>query len=199
MIPAREALQAISNRRADAVAVATTTPLRLWGEVSQRRDLDADLSDCMDKASSVGLGLALAQPRRQVIVLDSDTVLRSNLAALATVGSAAPSNMVHFLLEDKTHLPTDGMPIGPLERLDYKTLAHDSGYKRVFSFEDLEELVLTLEEVLEGPGPTFVSLQVAYDDGSLPDYPSRRMGESMAEVRRALGVAPLDSFQQQTS
>ena len=57
MIPAKEALQAISNRRGDAVAVATTTPLRLWGALSQRRDLDADLSDCMDKASSVGLGV----------------------------------------------------------------------------------------------------------------------------------------------
>ena len=185
MIPAREALQAIANRRGDAVAVATTTPLRLWGELSQRRDLDADLSDCMDKASSVGLGLALAQPDRQVMVLDSDTALRSNLAGLATVGGAAPANMVHFLLEDKTRLPTDGMPIGPLDKLDYKALAQDSGYKRVFSFDNLEELVLTLEEVLQGSGPTFVSLQVAYDI-DLPDYPSRRMGESMAEVRRAL-------------
>ena len=117
MIPAREALQAIASRRGDAVAVATTTPLRLWGELSQRRDLDADLSDCMDKASSVGLGLALAQPDRQVMVLDSDTALRSNLAGLATVGGAAPANMVHFLLEDKTRLPTDGMPIGPLDKL----------------------------------------------------------------------------------
>lgn len=199
MIPAREALQAICRLRGEAVAVATTTPLRLWGELSQRRELDADLSDCMDKASSVGLGLALAQPRRQVIVLDSDTAVRSNLAGLATVGGAAPPNMVHFVLEDKTHLPTDGVPINQLEKLDYKRLAQESGYKQVFSFEDLEELVLTLEEVLEGPGPTFVSLQVAYDDASLPGYPSRRMGESMAEVRRALGDAPSDSFQQRTS
>lgn len=186
MMPAREALQAISTRRGDAVAVATTTPLRLWGEVSQRRDLDADLSDCMDKASSVGLGLALALPDRQVMVLDSDTALRSNLAGLATVGGASPPNMVHFLLEDKTRLPTDGMPITPLENLDYGALAKDSGYQRAFSFDNLEELVLGLEEVMEGPGPTFVSLQVAYDEESLPGYPARRMKESMGEVRRAL-------------
>ena len=192
MIPAREALQAISRLRGEAVAVATTTPLRLWGELSQRRELDADLSDCMDKASSVGLGLALAQPHRQVIVLDSDTTLRSNLAGLVTVGGAAPPNMVHFVLEDKTHLPTDGMPVTPLENLDYKTLAQDSGYKRVFSFDNLEEMVLTLEDVLEGQGPTFVSLQVAYDDALLPGYPSRRMEESMAEVRRALEVRLID-------
>ena len=169
------------------MAVATTTPLRLWGEISQRRDLDADLSDCMDKAASLGLGLALAQPARQVLVLDSDTAVRANLAGLATVGGASPANMVHFVLEDKTHLPTDGIPITPLERLDYKRLAEESGYARVFGFDNLEELVLGLEEVLEGPGPTFVSLQVAYDEGSLPEYPERRMRESMAEVRRTLG------------
>lgn len=169
------------------MAVATTTPLRLWGELSQRRDLDADLSDCMDKAASLGLGLALAQPDRQVLVLDSDTAVRANLAGLATVGGASPANMVHFVLEDKTHLPTDGMPITPLDRLDYTRLAEESGYARVFGFDNLEELVLGLEEVLEGPGPTFVSLQVAYDEGSLPEYPSRGMRESMAEVQRALG------------
>ena len=185
-MPAREALQAISRLRGDAVAVATTTPLRLWAELSHRRDLDADLSDCMDKASSLGLGLALAQPDRQVLVLDSDTALRSNLAALATVGGASPPNMVHFVLEDKTRLPTDGLPITPLEKLDYKRLAHESGYKRVFGFDNIEEFVLGLEDALQGPGPTFVSLQVAYDEGTLPQYPSRRMKESMAEVRRAL-------------
>ncbi len=192
MIPAREALQAISAHRRDAVTVATTTPLRLWGEISQRRDLDADLSDCMDKASSVGLGLALAQPHRQVMVLDSDTALRSNLASLATVGGACPPNMVHFVLEDKTRLPTDGMPIAPLEKLDYKRLAQESGYKQSFSFDNLEELVLGLEEVLQAPGPTFVSLQVAYDEQTLPDYPERRMRDSMAEVRKALVRASLE-------
>ena len=129
----------------------------------------------------------MAQPDRRVMVLDSDTVLRSNLAGLATVGGAAPPNMVHFLLEDKSRLPTDGMPITPLERLDYKSLATESGYLRAFRFDNLEELVLTLEEVLEGPGPTFVSLEVTYEDASLPGYPSRRMSDSMAEVRRALG------------
>lgn len=192
MIPAREALQAISAHRRDAVTVATTTPLRLWGEISQRRDLDADLSDCMDKASSIGLGLALAQPHRQVMVLDSDTAVRSNLAGLATVGGAAPPNMVHFVLEDKTHLPTDGIPITPLEKLDYKRLAQESGYKQSFSFDNLEDLVLSLEEVLQAPGPTFVSLQVAYDEQSLPDYPERRMRDSMADVRRALAGGYLE-------
>ena len=185
MIPARDAIQAISSLRGDAVAVATTTPLRLWGEASQRRDLDADLSDCMDKACSIGLGVALAQPQRQVVVLDSDTALRANLSSLATIGGAAPANLVHFLFEDKTRLPTDGLPIGPLDKLDYQGLAQNSGYKRVFTFNDLEELVLTLEEVLRGPGPTFVALQVAYDT-PLPDYPTRPMAESMADVRRSL-------------
>ena len=139
----------------------------------------------MDKACSVGLGIALAQPKRPVLVLDSDTVLRSNLAALATIGGAAPQNLVHFLFEDTSHLATDGLPIGALDKLDYQALAEGAGYRRVFTFDDLEEMVLTLGEVLEGPGPTFVSLRVVHDQ-ELPEYPGRSMPESMAAVRRTL-------------
>ena len=44
----------------------------------------------MGLASSIGLGLAMAQPGRRVFVLDGDGSLLMNLGSLATIGSAAP-------------------------------------------------------------------------------------------------------------
>ena len=115
MIPSMEAAKAISYHRKDAVAVSTSSALRDWNQVSQRRDLDVDLTDCMDRAPGVGLGLALAQPHRKVLVLDCDTTLRTDLGGLATVGESAPENLVHFVFDDVTHSSTDGVPIPGLD------------------------------------------------------------------------------------
>ena len=70
MIPSMEATKAINYHRKDSLVVATSSALREWNEVSQRRNLDVDLTDCMDRAPAVGLGLALAQPNRKVLVLE---------------------------------------------------------------------------------------------------------------------------------
>ena len=109
MIPSLEAAKAVSYHRKDALVVATSSALRDWHTVSNRRDLDVDLKDCMDRAPAVGLGLALAQPGRKVLVLDCDATLRTDLSGLATVGESKPANLVHFVFDDAAHLSTDGL------------------------------------------------------------------------------------------
>ena len=187
MIPFLEAVKAINAWREDAVVVSATAALRGWSAVSQRRELDLDISDCMDKASSVGLGIALAQPHRKVLVLDSDSLLRTNLGSLVTVGSVATAtrNLVHFLFEDGSYISTGGQPIPGLDRIDFRAFAESGGYPRTYQFDSLEELVIGIQDVLEGAGPTFVSLKVVHD-GDVPDYPDRTMGESLKAVKEAL-------------
>ena len=90
MIPSREVARAINYHREEALVVSTSAALREWHQVSERRDLDVDLTDCMDRAPAVGLGLSLAQPGRRILVLDCDATLRTDLAGLATIGEVAP-------------------------------------------------------------------------------------------------------------
>ncbi|MEC9272841.1 MAG: thiamine pyrophosphate-binding protein, partial [Chloroflexota bacterium] len=85
-----EATKAVNFHRNGALVVSTSSALRDWSQVSERRDLDVDLSDCMDRAPAVGLGLALAQPEGKVLVLDCDSTLRTNLGGLATIGESNP-------------------------------------------------------------------------------------------------------------
>ncbi len=185
MIPSREAIAAIGDHRGDSLVVTATAALREWGSVSQRRELDVDLSDCMDKAPSVGLGIAIAHPQRRVMVLDCDSVLRANLSSLTTVANAGPKNLVHFLFEDLDHIATDGEAIPGLDKINFRALAEGSGYPRTFQFDDLEDFVIGLGEVLEGAGPTFVSLKVIHTS-DLPGYPRRTMAESFKAVKGAL-------------
>jgi thiamine pyrophosphate-dependent acetolactate synthase large subunit-like protein len=190
VIPSIEAAKAIDFHRREALVVATSAALRDWNQVSQRRDLDIDLTDCMDRAPAVGLGLSLAQPERKVLVLDCDATLRTDLAGLATIGESRPQNLVHFVFEDATYSSTDGIPIQGLDNLDFVAIAQGSGYARTYQFDDLEELFIGLEEVMAESGPTLVLVKVVRQ-GDPPPLPQRSMAEGWATVRdRLVGEAP---------
>ena len=186
-IPYGEATRAVNYHRGDALVVSTSSALREWNRVSERRELDLDLTDCMDRAPAVGLGLALAQPGRKVLTLDCDATLRTNLGGLATIGESRPANLVHFVFDDATRPSTDGVPIRELDHLDLVSMALSSGYAKAYHFDRLEELLLGLDEAMQQDGPVFVLVSV-YREGDAPDLPERRMAEGWAEVRTRLAT-----------
>ncbi len=184
-IPYGEAARAVSYHRGDALVVSTSSALREWSRASQRRELDLDLMDCMDRAPAVGLGLALAQPQRKVLALDCDATLRTNLGGLATIGESRPSNLVHFVFDDVTRPSTSGLPIKEVARLDLAQMALSSGYAKAYHFDRLEELLIGLEEAMAQEGPVFVLVSV-YREGDAPAFPNRQMADGWAQVRERL-------------
>ncbi len=185
MIPSMEATKAVNFHRKDALVVSTSSALREWSQVSERRDLDVDLSDCMDRAPAVGLGLALAQPKEKILVLDCDSTLRTNLGGLATIGESNPENLVHFVFDDVSSSSTSGLPIKEMDNLDLVQIAASSGYAKTYEFDKLEELLIGLEEVMRQTGPVFVRVKVFRDGIQIP-FPERSMAEGWAEVRENL-------------
>ena len=183
-IPYAEAVRAVNYHRNDSLVVSTSAALREWSRVSQRRELDLDLMDCMDRAPAVGLGLALAQPSGKVLVLDCDATLRTNPGGLATVGESRPSNLVHFVFDDASRSSTGGRPIRELDHLDLVNMAVSSGYAHAYHFDHLEELLIGLEEAMEQDGPIFVLVSVFQEEA--PAFPDRRMAEGWAQVREHL-------------
>ena len=180
-----EATRAVNYHRKNALVVSTSSALRDWVQVSERRDLDVDLMDCMDRAPAVGLGLALARPESKVLVLDCDATLRTDLGGLATVGESAPENLVHLLFEDASFRSTGGTPIKGLDTIDYQAMAQGAGYVKTYQFDKLEELVLGLEDVMAQSGPIFVLIKVVREE-ELPPMPQRSMAEGWATVRQTL-------------
>ena len=180
-----EATKAVNFHRNDALVVSTSSALRDWSQVSERRDLDVDISDCMDRAPAVGLGLALAQPESKVLVLDCDSTLRTNLGGLATIGESNPQNLVHFVFDDASSTSTSGIPIKEMDSLDLAQIANSSGYTKVYEFDKLEELLIGLEEIMRQTGPVFVRVKV-FRTGEPNPYPDRSMAQSWAVVRELL-------------
>ena len=185
MIPSREVARAISYHRHEALVVSTSAALRDWHQVSDRRDLDIDLTDCMDRAPAVGLGLSIAQPDRRILVLDCDATLRTDLGSLGTIGESAPANLVHFVMEDADHTSTDGTPIRGLDRIDFEGMARSAGYAHTCRYDNLEELLIGLEDIMRRPGPVLVAVRVMPEEEP-PPFPERTMAEGWAEVRGVL-------------
>ena len=72
------------------------------------RDLNFYLWGAMGGAAAMGLGLALAQPKRPVLVLTGDGEQLMGLGALATIGARKPNNLAVVVL-DNQHYGETGM------------------------------------------------------------------------------------------
>ena len=133
----------------------------------------------MGCASSLGLGLALAQPRRRVIVLDGDGAGLMRLGALATLGYERPPNLVHVLLDNGIHESTGGQATVS-RSVDFPALAAACGYPQV----DLVDTPAALGEILRDRAPGLRFVHVPVMPGIAADLP--RPTISPAEVANRL-------------
>jgi len=185
MMESFEALKVISQHRGNAIIVATMTADLEWPQVSTNPDLDLMFSEAMGKASSTGLGLALAQPDKKVIVLDGDGSLLMNLGSLVTIANMAPRNLIHFVFENTVYRTTGGQLIPAAGKFSFIALARDAGYANVHEFEDLESLENNLETVINQVGPTFVCLKLL-PATERPPFPFVRTADIISRFRAAL-------------
>ena len=185
MIDDFEALKVISEHRDEAVVVATMTANFIWPQVSTNPGLDLLFSGAMGKASSIGLGLALARPDKQVIVLDGEGSLLMNLGTLVTIAGMSPRNLVHFVLDNNVYRTSGGQPVPNVGRNSYSGFAEAAGYANVYSFDDLDSFKNDIEGVLKQAGPTFITLKTI-PARERPPYPLTLTGSIISRFRAAL-------------
>jgi phosphonopyruvate decarboxylase len=181
MIPSLDALKAIDEFRQGALVVATMTGLEEWQTISGDPARDVPLEDVMGKASSFGLGLALAQPSHKVAVIDGDGSLLSNLGSLVTIANSAPANLIHFVLQDDMYFSTGAASIPGADILSFAGLASSAGYPVTYEFDDLEEFVTQLETIFQQEGPIFVCLKIQRN--GVPKSPPRSFHEAREQLR----------------
>lgn len=157
MMKPEDVLRAVAEVRGEAIVVPTMTTAPAWRTIAPD-DLSVGCIGFMGGASSLGLGLALAQPERRVIVLDGDGSLLMQLGSLATVAGAAPANLVHLLFKNGVYHTSGSQAIPGGEGLNFALMATAAGYPSVHTIDDLEELRIQLPTLLCEGGPVFVQL-----------------------------------------
>lgn len=153
-----EALKAIHDMRSDEIVLPTMSAIKDWSRLSSS-PLDFYVAEAMGYASSLGLGLSLAQPNRKVIVLDGDGSLLMNLGTLVTIAGVWPDNLIHFVLENRLYEVPGGIPLPGIGKYDLTALAKAAGL-RTYGFDQLADFREQLRVILGKNGPTFVSLKV---------------------------------------
>src|SRR5882757_1221049 len=107
-MPFVEALKVLVPLRQDQIVVTTMGAAREWPKLS-RHALDLHyLPSSMGQAPALGLGLALAQPAREVWVLNGDGAMLMNLGCLVTIVASRAENITLIVFDNGIYEVTGG-------------------------------------------------------------------------------------------
>ena len=114
----------------------------------------------MGHASQIALGISLAQPDRSVCCLDGDGALIMHMGGLATIGSRAPRNFQHVVLNNGAHDSVGGQPTAGFE-IDIPAIASACGYRGVASVSTADELIRAVASFADHAGPDLLEIRVS--------------------------------------
>ena len=121
----------------------------------------------MGCASSLGLGLSLARPELNVIVVDGDGAGLMRMGNFATIGNYAGNNLFHVLLDNEAHDST-GAQSTVSGNIDFANIAVACGYGRVSQTNNVDALTATLQAAPR-KGPMFIHMKIA--TGTIDNLP----------------------------
>lgn len=188
VIPVVEALRVLADRCCgDQIVVTNQGSSRIWPKL-RRRSLDFHYNpSTMSGAIPLALGLALAQPQREVLVVSGDGSLLMSLGSLVTVVGSGVTNLTIVLLDNGLYEVTGGQET-PAARcvVDYAGLARAAGFPSVAEFRDRAEWQSQAAGVLALPGPRFVRLAVSTAPPDFLTGGTPPLAEQLAELRHTL-------------
>jgi sulfopyruvate decarboxylase subunit beta len=209
-MPVVPALQVLVERRLpEQIVVTNQGSARVWPQlsrealeswrplVSQQTVESRQLLDLHYNPSTMGgaiplaLGLALAQPRREVLVISGDGSLLMSLGSLVTVIGARVVNLTIVVLENDLYEVTGGQKTPAAGTpLDFAALAKAAGFATARRYSELEVWRAGALEMYSVPGPRFVSLVVGPTPAELLKGATPPLFEQMAALRAGLELAP---------
>jgi sulfopyruvate decarboxylase subunit beta len=185
MMTLGQSLEILATHRGQRIVVATMSSAGVWPSLSDTPLDFIYIPSSMGQGPSLGLGLALAQQERGVIVLNGDGCTLMNLGCLVTLAHH-PANLYLVIVDNGLYEVTGGQPTAGAGHTDFAGLARAAGISRVYSFDSADAWRAGAAEALTGPGPVVVWLKVEGRLGQLTPKAPRLMAEQIARLRQAL-------------
>ena len=118
----------------------------------------------MGGAAMVGLGLALSQPERLVLVITGDGEQLMGMGGLATIGVAKPDNLVLTVLNNE-HYGETGMQRSHVGRgVDLVAVAKACGFASSRRITDEAKVKNLCADLNECAGPHYVEIMIETDE-----------------------------------
>lgn len=119
------------------------------------------LSGAMGAAAAMGLGLALAQPDKRVVVVTGDGELLMNVGTLASIGVMNPPNLSILCVDNGRYGETGWQESHTGRGVDIAKMAEGGGIKQVRTVTE-ESQIPEASQLLHGSnGTSFILLKVA--------------------------------------
>jgi thiamine pyrophosphate-dependent acetolactate synthase large subunit-like protein len=186
----RATMAALLAGRGDDLLVVPGLGSTTW-DVMAAGDNDRNfyLWGAMGGAAMIGLGLALAQPRRRVAVITGDGEMLMGLGSLATIGIQRPRNLAVIVFDNGVYGETGMQPSHTQSGVDLIGVAKACGIKTCLDVRDqggLDDLARRLKSLRE---TLFARVVIAADEP--PRILPLRDGVALKErFRAAIGIKP---------
>jgi phosphonopyruvate decarboxylase len=113
----------------------------------------------MGHASQIAMGIAIAQPNRQVFCLDGDGAMLMHMGGSAIVGVAEVANFKHIILNNGVHDSVGGMATAGL-RVSFTEIVKACGYTEGWRVKRRDDLAEKLAQLRSVQGPAMLEIMV---------------------------------------
>ena len=113
----------------------------------------------MGLSSSIGLGLALKNPKKRFFIFDGDGNILMNLGSLVTIGALKPKNLIHVVFDNSSHESTGGQPTIS-KKIQIDSLAKTLKYK-TYKATTKRELEKILDKTKKMKGPILILIKIS--------------------------------------
>ncbi len=114
----------------------------------------------MGGAVPLGLGLALAQTGRRVLVITGDGEMLMGMGSLATVAVQAPANLAVAVIDNESYGETGMQATHTRSGVDLAGIARSAGFKLALTITAADALDGAIDGLWHAPGPVFVAIKV---------------------------------------
>jgi thiamine pyrophosphate-dependent acetolactate synthase large subunit-like protein len=118
----------------------------------------------MGGAVLTGLGLALAQPKRRVLVITGDGEMLMGIGGLATVAVQKPSNLAICIVDNQRYGETGMQETHTAHGVDLPAMAAGAGFQTTSTVYTSAELNAAIPVLYNEPGPVFVDVKITAVD-----------------------------------
>lgn len=160
------------------------THFDLWA--SAQRPQNFYMLGSMGLAAPIALGVALAQPQRQVFALEGDGSLLMQLGALGTIAMTAPKNLAIIVFDNGVYQITGSQPTLTAFRTDLVAMAQGAGLAQSAWAGDEAHYEELLQLALKGEGPWFIAART--DDQPPAGVTERDAVKIRSRFMQGLGV-----------
>ena len=160
----REVVTALLGQRGDMLVVAGLGASAWDITAAGDSPLNFPLWGAMGGSVSLGLGLALAQPLRRVLVVTGDGEMLMGLGSLATVAIQAPPNLAIVVLDNERYGETGMQTTHTAGDVDLAAVALATGISICGTVRDNANLEQALPQIRNRKGPLFFNIKVRVED-----------------------------------